>query len=1462
MEGYEMRIRSGRNKQAKEPPIFRQSDEPLTPSRMTKEPDSRTRFAVLLGVLLLSVCSLIVVALLVDFQPSLAAQPARISPKIDPALNEAMQIGGEDESLRIIVYMKGAEQDQLVDLPEDDLERRMAVADILQHTAAVSQEGIQADLQRLETENQVTSYRSLWIINGLQVTASATAVTSLASRADVARVGLDSRIQLLQPITMTVDSTSLAIPSGLPWGLLRTRAPYVWAGLGITGTGATIAIMDTGTDWLHPALLDTYRGASAELSPSHKYSWFDAVEGEPEPLDPNGHGTHVAGTASGRNGIGVAPGSKWIAVRVLDEFGFGYLGDIHAGFQWLLAPAGDPALGPNIVNGSWSGPPEMGEFLPDIEALHAAGIITVFSAGNSGPETSTIGSPASYPGVVAVGASDDIDAVAWFSSRGPSNWTSQVKPAVVAPGVKILSSLPGGHYGYKNGTSMSAPHVAGLYALLLSADRQLSRVQATTVLTTNAVLPDRVLPNDAYGWGQVDAYAALSSIVAAGRLHGVAHGAAPLAGTAITITTPAGVELGFTSLADGSFAADLISGTYGVAVTAYGYDPYVNPAVVVRHGDDTELDINLERLPHGKISGRLLDLDTGLPLKGDVRIDSAPWTIPVGTDGRYEVELPAGQHDLVAWVGGHRLGRLRTTVSANEESVHDILMASAPTILLIDSGQWYGNSQEHIYGAALQENDYSYSELSVRDPFLDRPTLELLSQFEVIIWSAPNDSPGAIGAGAALSEYLAEGGNALVAGQNTAAIDEYWAYYEVWWHKQLRGRYLGKTEAPFELAGEPSSVFDDLHFALEETNDDGQEIAPDASVPRPGALTEVGLRYADGRAGALLAGQCESFRLAHFGFGLQDVKDPLTRADLVARTLDFFDQPETVVGVLFDQPVIEDFAPPGGHRSYPIQVINLSETMTDTIGLEFADPSWSTQIMTDTMELGPCQSGWTVLEIDVPAEAPLDSLENLRLVATSLNYPEYEHAMDIRLKIPGHILLVDDDRWYDQASEFKETMSAAGLDFDFWEIESRVIAPASPPLDLLNAYDFVVWYTGYDWFRPITTEESKVLAAYLDQGGRLFLTSQDYLYYHRSNTLTRNYLGILDYAESVTPTIAYGGEYGSPFQELAGPLQLEYGPYHNNGDGLVPSPHGVVSLWHNQGYAAGVANSGPNWRTVFWGLPFETLPAANQAKSMNRILGWLSDLGESSLQVDRRSGLPAATRTFTLTLRYSSAGPGSMVVVTNSLPFSLNIDTATISGGAEYDPNQHQVTWRGHLAPGRQHGIAYDAVPLEGLSPGTRIENLVEIYYEDHDLTLERTVPFWLAAPDPTASRFRVFPSVAAPGQAVTFELKLFNQGHATGTLDANVKLPEALAPFTGTVSSSPGQVTLTDNQLAWHGLLQPGEAVTVTTVMKTPFLARPAWLPATAILEDGMTDPVVVDTVLELRPLTSYLPVVIRSKP
>lgn len=156
----------------------------------------------------------------------------------------------------------------------------------------------------------------------------------------------------------------------------------------------------------------------------------------------------------------------------------------------------------------------------------------------------------------------------------------------------------------------------------------------------------------------------------------------------------------------------------------------------------------------------------------------------------------------------------------------------------------------------------------------------------------------------------------------------------------------------------------------------------------------------------------------------------------------------------------------------------------------------------------------------------------------------------------------------------------------------------------------------------------------------------------------------------------------------------------------------------------------------------------------------------------------------------------------------------------------------------------------------------MEVHYEDHDLILERTSSFWLEAPDPTASRLLVTPSVAAPGQPVTYVLELFNRGPVTGELDAIVKLPEALVPLSVTASSPQGNVVLLGNQLAWQGWLLPGEAVTITMVMKAPLWNWSAWLPATAILDDGMTDPVVVDTLLEFKPITRYLPLAMQGIP
>jgi hypothetical protein len=125
---------------------------------------------------------------------------------------------------------------------------------------------------------------------------------------------------------------------------------------------------------------------------------------------------------------------------------------IHQGFQWLIAPGGDPASAPDVVNCSWgNGNGFLTTFQADLQALWAAGILAIFSAGNSGPGEGTVNSPASLPGAFAVGATDSSEQVAYFSSRGPSPW-GEIRPHVVAPGVSILSSTPGGAYDGLSGT--------------------------------------------------------------------------------------------------------------------------------------------------------------------------------------------------------------------------------------------------------------------------------------------------------------------------------------------------------------------------------------------------------------------------------------------------------------------------------------------------------------------------------------------------------------------------------------------------------------------------------------------------------------------------------------------------------------------------------------------------------------------------------------------------------------------------------------------------------------------------------------------------------------------------------------------------------------------------------------------------------------------------------------------------
>src|SRR5690625_1298652 len=340
--------------------------------------------------------------------------------------------------------------------------------------------------------------------------------------------------------------TERYISNNSEWHIDRIKAPEVWD-KGITGEGVVVANIDSGVDGDHPALKTKYRGYNPEDpdNPNHEYNWFDPAAGRGIPLDSDGHGTHTMGTMVGSEEgiphIGVAPGAEWIAARAF-YLGTAYDSSIIAAGQWILAPTDEsgrpnPEMAPDIVNNSWGGNPYNNDwFRPIVQAWKAAEIVPIFSVGNAGLFSSaspgSASAPANYPESIAIGATDQEDQLASFSLRGPTE-RGDIKPDLVAPGVGILSSVPGERwdefeYEVSNGTSMAAPQVAGTAALLKQADPTLTVDEIETILklTATKMQDDEYdqYPNNGYGYGMLNSLAAVEAAeqgiaTIAGQIH-------------------------------------------------------------------------------------------------------------------------------------------------------------------------------------------------------------------------------------------------------------------------------------------------------------------------------------------------------------------------------------------------------------------------------------------------------------------------------------------------------------------------------------------------------------------------------------------------------------------------------------------------------------------------------------------------------------------------------------------------------------------------------------------------------------------------------------------------------------------------------------------------------------------------------------------------------------------------------
>jgi serine protease AprX len=404
---------------------------------------------------------------------------------------------------------------------------------------------------RHELEARGLGYQSFWAANMIVTTADRASIESLAGREDVGRIDSNNEVRWIEPPQSAKKTNAPSAPTTTEWGVDNVNAPSVWA-MGFNGAGIVIGELDTGTRWTHAALKPKYRGWNGTTA-DHNYNWHDAIHtgggicgpNTQAPCDDSGHGTHTAGITVGDDGsgnqIGVAPGAKWIGCRNMDQ-GVGTPARYTECFQFMIAPtdlAGnnpDPTLRPHVLNNSWGCPAAEGctsrvELETIVNNTQASGIFVAVSAGNSGPNCSTVSDPpAIYDASFSVGAYDINNQLANFSSRGPSTFYSPnlLKPNISAPGVAVRSSYNSGDADYVslNGTSMASPHMAGAVALLWSARPQLSRdIAATKTVLQNTANPNvsvspqtcggtssTQIPNNIFGYGRLDALAAVNAV--------------------------------------------------------------------------------------------------------------------------------------------------------------------------------------------------------------------------------------------------------------------------------------------------------------------------------------------------------------------------------------------------------------------------------------------------------------------------------------------------------------------------------------------------------------------------------------------------------------------------------------------------------------------------------------------------------------------------------------------------------------------------------------------------------------------------------------------------------------------------------------------------------------------------------------------------------------------------------------
>ncbi|RLT36377.1 MAG: hypothetical protein DWI57_14970, partial [Chloroflexi bacterium] len=986
---------------------------------------------------------------------------------------------------RFIVYLQESADISSLDdrVYASQADRRAALVDTLRASAASSQAGLLEMLSAASRGREsgaapVTSFQPFFIINAVAAEADLSTIIALAQRDDVARIVANySLYPIVQEVASPVAAPgSATLESGSDqsadpaqteadnryrWNLLKVEADRVHTELGIRGGGAVVGNFDTGVNYRHPALLRQYRGNQNGVI-NHNYNWF-VPDGElyangnlgpsvsAEPTLCSDHGSHTMGTMVGDAGgnapkIGMAPDARWIAVPgicgatmsggIRDD-----IGGIKA-FQWFLCPtdltgdlsSADCSQAPDVINSSWgSANPVNDTFRPILQVLRTAGIAPVFAAGNPSAGLGSIGTPANAPEAITVSATDGNDLITYFSAQGPSVYPGEQKPELSAPGRYVLSSVGSSSYESYSGTSMAAPHVSGLIALLVSADlqdgfRDFDVEDMERLMTLSAQDLGDVGADNQYGYGRIDAYAAVQLGLSAGDLRGQIFDQEY--GTAIPhiqiAAYHAGMNRRFSAQADasGAYSLTLPAGDYQVTLSGWGYETTAVGTHKVVGGALSLHDFSLLSKPKATVSGVVRDekgvvADALIYPAGNPALQSRS-----GADGRYQILLPLGDEELVVAAGKRRL--LRQTVKTPGVGAQvNLTLKSAPSILLVDTsplaGWFVGWSVYRFFTRALDEQRYQYDLWRIQySDFSDTrlgvdgstqyglPSAQTLQQYDLVIWvqSFCNDaycqarSPAAMGAEPAIISYLDGGGRLFISGQDLGYADQGSTLFKSYLQAEYVSDYGG-------YEGQPLVTTDFLGgLKLELTNGSLYGYAngvfyhrPDVVRPRADGLAFPVLSYANeiGAAALAVAPCAASYRALYLAAGYENLA-PRAHQTLPdwTRMLDASitwltaNANDDRYAFATDRQFASGMA--GGRANYTFSLANLSDrNMRFAVNLH--GNRWPTTILRggvpllSPVELPACSRHTFDLAVDLPYAAQLGERDAVTLTVSSVSHP-------------------------------------------------------------------------------------------------------------------------------------------------------------------------------------------------------------------------------------------------------------------------------------------------------------------------------------------------------------------------------------------------------------------------------------------------------------------------------------------